>query len=454
LVVNKKNQSPLHTIAAYNPSIIKRFQTHDIPTNMFENIPIKVLHILDHSIPLHSGYTFRTRSILAIQNQMGINTAMITSCKHARNSACTEAIEHVDGLTFYRTYPTYLSKFPGANQLDVVLTLKRRLESVIARERPDILHAHSPCLNGLAALHMGKKHGIPVLYEMRASWEDAAVSHGTCVENDLRYRISRTLETYVLKHSNHITTICEGLKGDIQVRGISPEKITIIPNAVDIDQFQPITEKETAILTKLGLEGKKIFGFIGSFYEYEGLELLIKAIPALKNDCPDLHLLLVGGGQAENKLKTMVTQLDLTDHVTFTGRVNHKEVMSYYSIIDLLVYPRLSMRLTDLVTPLKPLEAMAVGIPCLASDVGGHKELIINQKDGLLFKAGDMDSLISQLKLAYKMSDFRSIIQNGLNKVNTERNWNVSAAPYKSIYTTLIKRTTSLSNRTQHNRNE
>lgn len=405
---------------------------------MFENKPIKVLHVLDHSLPLHSGYTFRTRSILTIQHQMGIKTAMITGCKHAQNSACVDAIEYVDGLTFYRTYPTYLSKIPGINQLDVVLTLNKRLESVIARERPDILHAHSPCLNGLAALHAGKKHGIPVLYEMRASWEDAAVSHGTCTENDLRYKISRALETYVLKRADHITTICEGLKGDIQIRGIPSEKMTVIPNAVNIDQFKPITEKDTALLTDLKLEGKKIYGFIGSFYEYEGLELLVKAMPALKNDYPDLHLLLVGGGQTENKLKAMVAQLDLSGHVTFTGRINHKEVMRYYSIIDLLVYPRLSMRLTDLVTPLKPLEAMAMGRPCLASDVGGHKELIIDQKDGLLFKAGDIDSLISQLRQAYTTSNFDVIIRNGLDKVKMERNWNVSAAPYKSIYTALL----------------
>ncbi len=371
---------------------------------------------------------------------------MITSCKHAQNSACVDAVEHIDGLTFYRTYPTYLSKIPVVNQLDVVLTLNKTLESVIAREQPDILHAHSPCLNGLAALHAGKKHNIPVLYEMRASWEDAAVSHGTCTENNLRYKISRALETYVLKRADHITTICEGLKGDIQIRGIPSEKITVIPNAVNIDQFKPITEKDTALLTDLKLEGKKIYGFIGSFYEYEGLELLVKAMPALKNDCPDLHLLLVGGGQTENKLKEMVAQLDLSGHVTFTGRVNHKEVMRYYSIIDLLVYPRLSMRLTDLVTPLKPLEAMAMGRPCLASDVGGHKELITDQKDGLLFKAGDMDSLISQLKLAYKTSDFDAIIQNGLYKVKVGRNWSVSAAPYKSIYTTLISNNTSLGN--------
>jgi len=341
-------------------------------------------------------------------------------------------------LTFYRTQPTYLSKIPVANQLDVILTLKKRLDSVITREQPDILHAHSPCLNGLAALSAGKKHGLPVVYEMRASWEDAAVSHGTCKENDLRYKISRALETHVMKQADHITTICEGLKGDIQIRGIPSEKITVIPNAVDIDQFQPITDKDNGLLAELNLEGKKIFGFIGSFYEYEGLELLVKAMHAIKNDCPNAHLLLVGGGQTENTLKSMVSQLNISDHVTFTGRVNHQAVMRYYSIIDLLVYPRLSMRLTDLVTPLKPLEAMAMGRPCLASDVGGHKELIIDQKDGLLFKAGNLDDLTGKLKLAFLQQDFESIIYNGLHKVNMERNWTVSVAPYPSIYTLLM----------------
>lgn len=411
--------------------------------------PIKVLHVLDHSIPLHSGYTFRTRSILTLQRQMGIQTAMITGCKHAQNSTCTEAVEQVDEFTFYRTYPTYLSKLPVINQLDVVWTLEKRLAAVIAREQPDILHAHSPCLNGLAALNAAKKNGIPVVYEMRASWEDAAVSHGTCTENDLRYRISRALETHVLKRANHITTICEGLKGDIRIRGVAPEKITVIPNAVNIDQFQPLTDKDAALMTQLKLEGKKVFGFIGSFYEYEGLELLVQAMSALKADCPDFHLLLVGGGQTEAKLKALVAQLDLAQRVTFTGRVNHADVMGYYSIIDLLVYPRLSMRLTDLVTPLKPLEAMAMGRPCLASDVGGHQELIVDKKDGLLFNAGDIDSLVSQLKQALTTNDFATIVRNGLHKVKTQRNWAVSTAPYQSIYTTLVNNNSTFRNRTQ-----
>ncbi len=400
---------------------------------------IKVLHVLDHSLPLHSGYTFRTRSILSIQHQMGIQTALVTSCKHAQNSQNKSAIEHVDGLSFYRTYPTILSKLPILNQLDVVLTLAKRIASIIPAEKPDIIHVHSPCLNGLAALFVGKQNRIPVLYEMRASWEDAAVSHGACQENDLRYKISRFLETYVLKRANHITTICEGLKNDIRIRGISATKITVIPNAVNTDQFQPVQEKDKTLNAQLNLHEKRILGFIGSFYEYEGLELLVKAVAQLKYECPDFHLLLVGGGQAEDKLKAIVTELGISDRVTFTGRVNHSEVMKYYSMIDILVYPRLPMRLTDLVTPLKPLEAMAMGKPCIASDVGGHRELIIDHVDGMLFKAGNLDSLASLLKSVYQHSDLSMLIENGRKKVIEKRNWATCVAPYQSIYLTLAE---------------
>lgn len=399
---------------------------------------IKVLHVLDHSLPLHSGYTFRTRSILSIQHQMGIQTVQVTSSKHSENSTFDDVVEQVDGLAFYRTYPTLLNNIPVINQLDVVLTLIQRLKSVIAREQPDVIHAHSPCLNGLAALNVGKKFKIPVVYEMRASWEDAAVSHGVCQENNLRYKFSRALETYVLRHSDHVTTICEGLREDIQARGISPKAVTVIPNAVNTDKFQPLKEKDPALLSSLNLEGKKILGFIGSFYEYEGLELLVKAIAELKNEFPNMHLLLVGGGQAESKLKEMALQLDLSNQITFAGRVDHSEVMKYYSIIDVLIYPRLPMRLTNLVTPLKPLEAMAMGRPCVASDVGGHKELITNEEDGLLFKAGSLKSLVNLLKSVYLRSDYNAIIQNGLYKVKEKRNWTVSVKPYKAIYMSLI----------------
>ena len=197
---------------------------------------MRVLHVLDHSIPLHSGYTFRTRSILREQRAMGWETFHVTGSKQNSGSALEET---VDGLHFYRTpiADGLLGKLPVLNQKQVIDGLERRLAEIIPTVRPDVLHAHSPSLNAIAALRAGKKFGIPVVYEVRAFWEDAAVDHGTATENGLRYRLTRALESYALRRADAVTTICEGLRRDIVARGIPADKITVIPNAVDIDKF-------------------------------------------------------------------------------------------------------------------------------------------------------------------------------------------------------------------------
>ena len=155
---------------------------------------MKILHVLDHSIPLHSGYTFRTRSILNQQHTLGWETWHVTSPKQGD---CGSPVEDVDGLRFYRTpVPRGLSsKLPVLNQLGLIRPMTDRILEVIEEHKPDIIHAHSPALNGLAALKAGRKSGLPVVYEIRAFWEDAAVDHGTCKEEDLRYRLTRKMAT-------------------------------------------------------------------------------------------------------------------------------------------------------------------------------------------------------------------------------------------------------------------
>ena len=357
---------------------------------------MKILHVLDHSIPLHSGYTFRTRSILKEQHKLGIETCHVTSPKHGNLKA---EVEEVDGLKFYRSAPIsgLMSKLPVLNQMSYITPMVKRILEVIEIEKPDIIHAHSPALNGLAALKAGRKSGLPVVYEIRAFWEDAAVDHGTCKEDDLRYRLTRKMETHVVKHANAVTTICQGLKTDLIGRGFPVEKFTVIPNAVNIEQFDLITQKDTELQKEMLLEHCQVLGFLGSFYGYEGIDLTIAAMPAVLAKNPNVRLLLVGGGPQEQYLKQQVTLLGLEEKVTFTGRVPHSEVGKYYSLVDLLVYPRKNMRLTDLVTPLKPLEAMAQGKLVLASDVGGHKELITDNENGFLFKADDVEHLSERI---------------------------------------------------------
>ena len=185
-----------------------------------------------------------------------------------------------------------------------------------------------------------------------------------------------------------------------------------------------------------------IIGFIGSFYAYEGLDLLLDALPALLKQRPDVRILLVGGGPQEANLRLQAEELGLKDHVIFTGRVPHNDVARYYDLINILAYPRHRMRLTDLVTPLKPLEAMAQGQLFVASDVGGHKELIEHNKTGMLFKAGCRDSLTEALlNLLNDTKRWPELKANGREFVEKVRNWRNSVANYGTPYIHLIKQT-------------
>jgi len=419
---------------------------------------MKILHILDHSIPLHSGYTFRTRSILEQQRAVGWETAHLTSSKHKGTprpsgergrgegrelpqstslAPPADLIEQVDGFRFYRTPAArvMLAQLPVLSQWEVVHALERRLREVIANESPDILHAHSPGLNGVAAIRAGRRLGLPVVYECRAFWEDAAADHGTSREGGLRYRMTRRLETWVFRHADAVTCICEGLRTDIVARGIPESKVTVIPNAVDTERFIYNRPRETSLAAELGLSEATVLGFLGSFYAYEGLALAVQALPAILKHHPGARLLLVGGGPQEPALKDLTHALGLSDKILFLGRVPHDEVARYYSLVDVLIYPRMPMRLTDLVTPLKPLEAMAQGKLVLASDVGGHRELIRHGETGRLFKAGSPDSVAEAVaELLSQRDAWAAQRQAGRTYVEQERNWPASVRIYQRVY--------------------
>lgn len=398
----------------------------------------RVLHILDHSIPLHSGYTFRTEALLREQRALGWETFHLTSPKQGSSST---PVEDVDGLRFHRTEPVAgaIAALPLAREIALMQRLEKRIEEIAREIRPDIIHAHSPVLNALPATRVARRLRIPVVYEIRAFWEDGAVDHGTTTENSLRYRLTRGLETRAIRQVDHVFTICEGLRSDIVGRGIPPSKITIIPNAVDIASFQLGTAPDPGLRARYGIAGKTVIGFVGSFYAYEGLDLLLDALPLVLRRHPDSRLLLVGGGMQEKNLKLRAKQLGIADQLIFAGRVPHHEVGKYYDLIDILAYPRHRMRLTDLVTPLKPLEAMAQGKIFVASDVGGHRELIEHGQTGILFKAGDREALAGAISDLLDAPDIWPRLRaNGRAFVERERNWRNSVANYVEPYRRLL----------------
>lgn len=402
---------------------------------------LHVLHVFDHSVPLHSGYTFRSANILRGQRRLGWHLTQLTGPKQGR---CQVDQEHVDDLAFHRTQPPtgFASRLPAVNQWAMMRATERRLLALARQLRPDLLHAHSPVLNAWPAIHVGRRLGIPVVYEIRAFWEDAAVDHGTQSEWGIRYRLTRGMETRAVRAASQVVTICEGLRGDLVGRGISSAKIGVVPNAVDAEQFTLGGVPDTQLKARLGLAGSRVIGFLGSYYAYEGLDLLIQSLPLILERAADVKILLVGGGPQEARLKAQVQAMNLGDKVVFVGRVPHAEVNRYYDLVDLLAYPRHARRLTDLVTPLKPLEAMAQGRLLIASDVGGHRELITDGVTGVLFRADDIADLAAKAIATLNRADAgASLRANARRFVEQERTWARSIDNYKAIYGRALNRT-------------
>jgi PEP-CTERM/exosortase A-associated glycosyltransferase len=237
-----------------------------------------------------------------------------------------------------------------------------------------------------------------------------------------------------------VTTICEGLRADAIARGVPSEKITVIPNAVDRNTFSGPGVPDRALAARLGLCEKTVLAFFGSFYSYEGLHLLLRAVPDLQRHRPDIAVLLGGGGPEENSLRALAQQLDLVDSFVFTGRVPHQEMHRYYDLADLFVFPRVSMRLTELVTPLKPLEAMAQERIVVASSVGGHRELIRDRETGYLFPPDAPQSLVAGVLAALAdRASWPRIRARATEFIETERSWTHSVARYAEVYGRVLR---------------
>ncbi len=396
----------------------------------------RILHVLDHSLPMHSGYTFRTRAILRAQIAKGWEVRGITGRRHKAGGPQEEL---VDGLAFHRTPGEPATGNPLLREWRDIAAHADSIDALVRAWRPDVIHAHSPVLNAIAAHRVAKRHDIPMIYEIRAFWEDASVGNGTGVEGSPRYWLTRQLETHSVRSADAVAVICEGLRGDLIARGIDPAKIIVSPNGVDMEQFGAPVPRDPALTAKLGLEGAEVVGFIGSFYDYEGLDDLIAAMPRLVRVRPRAKLLLVGGGPMEQALRDQALASPFADHIRFVGRVPHDQVENYYSQVDVLAYPRKAMRLTELVTPLKPLEAMAQGRLVAASSVGGHRELIEDGVTGTLFAPNDPSAIaaaLADLLANPAIWEERRAVARAF--VERERNWSSNILRYEPVYQRLL----------------
>jgi PEP-CTERM/exosortase A-associated glycosyltransferase len=318
--------------------------------------------------------------------------------------------------------------------------LAHSIGTLIRTWRPDVLHAHSPALCGLAALRAARRHDLPLLYEIRAFWEDAAVGNGTSREGSVKYRLTRRLENRVVAGADAVVTICHGLRDDLVERGHPAGKIGIMPNGVDLGLFGQALPRAASLARELDLGKGPVIGYIGSFYDYEGVDDLIDAMPALLSQRPDARLLLIGGGPMSDPWRQRAQASPAAGAIRVVDRVPHDQVARYYSLCDVMAYPRKASRLTELVTPLKPLEAMAQGKLVAASAVGGHRELITDGLTGTLFAPDDPADCARVLAgLLARHDEWPAMRAVARDHVQQRHDWARNAHRYQDIYQALVE---------------
>ncbi len=388
----------------------------------------RALHVLDHSLPLRDGYVSRTLGLVDALRGEGWEAGLFTG---PRQPGVAAAEEESGGRAFHRAPGFVPGRMPPVlREWAEMAYATRRLMEVALRTRPALLHAHSPGLGALPALRVARALGLPVIYEVRAFWEDAAVDQGRGREGGPRWRAIRALDTWLFRRVDAVGAICEGLRADILARGIAAERVRVLPNAVDVSRHRLLPPADAAARRAVGLPARgPVVGFVGSLYRYEGIDLLVDAAAMLARAHPSLSFAVVGGGLEEGALRARVAAAGLGARFAMAGRVDNALVEGHYAAMDVLAYPRRAMRLTELVTPLKPLEAMAMGRIVLASDVGGHRELVAHGRTGFLFPAGDAGALAAAIAQALASRDAWPAMRARARRfVEEERSWPRTAA--------------------------
>ena len=401
---------------------------------------LRVLHVLDHSQPLLSGYSVRSHSLITAQKKIGFSPEVLTGPLHELDDAgATDRI--IDSVSYRRTsldgsVASHVLKrrIPLLREMAVIKLLRTRILGILEEHSFDIVHAHSPALCGLAALQAAHSRKIPFVYEIRAFWEDAAVDQNKTRRVSPRYFASRQLEGYVSRQADAVVGIARHILDDLRARGIPAEKLFHVPNGVDAERFVALP-RDAKLHAELGLNGDPVLGFIGSLYRYEGIAWLVRAAAELKRRGTAFQVLIVGKGEEFNDIQAAIKTERAQEYVRAVGQVPHDQVERYYSLMDVMVYPRRRIRLTELTTPLKPLEAMAQGKAVLASDVGGIRELVEPEIPCMLFQAEDLKDFCNKgAELLTNDVLRRQVGENGRQMVLREKDWRVLARRYAAVY--------------------
>lgn len=412
-------------------------------TRRYKPSPNKVLYTLHNALPFNSaGYATRTHGLLSGLNRSGYEVQGVTrlgypyDMPNGRDLGPIPSEHKVDGVTY-----THLSTMPGIEQKKPLYEYVQRyaasLEAYALNVRPQILHAASNHWNGLATVTAANRLGIPSVYEVRGLWEVTRGSRNPEWVDSGMYRMISRMEADAAQGATHVLTITHALRNELIRRGVDGAKISVVPNGVDTERFQPV-DRDLDLAGRLGVLGKTVIGYIGSILDYEGLELLLVAAREMKTTRQDFHVLIVGDGAELERFKVLAGEYGIQDVVTFTGRVPHAEVEKYYSLVDIAPFPRLPLAVCEMVSPLKPFEAMAMGKAVVASDVAALVEIVRDGETGLLHTKGSATALRESLERLLDDPALRAnLAAQALAWVRGERDWSHLATSVTDVYRQL-----------------
>jgi len=403
----------------------------------------KVFYLLHSSLPYHSvGYATRTHGLLQGIRGHAWDVQGVTRLGYPFDMPQMEALspiapsDIIDGVPYQR-----LSVSPGTESKQPLQAYVSRyvaeLKKLARAQRPFVMHAASNHWNGLAGVSAARELGIPSIYEVRGLWEITRGSRNPEWAHGETYQHMARMEADAAVNADQVITITNALRDELVNRGVDENKITVIPNGVDVSRFKP-REKNTELAARLGLQNKTVIGYVGTILNYEGIALLLDVAGKLKQERNDVAFLFVGDGAELEEYRERVQNEELSDNVIFTGRVPHNEAEEYYSIINICPFPRLPLPVCEMVSPLKPFEAMAMGKAIVASNVAALSEIVTNGVNGLLFEKGNADDLARVIGLLLDNPNLTArLAEAGRRWVSRERDWNILSEQVSTIYASL-----------------
>ncbi|MEU5876605.1 glycosyltransferase [Spirillospora sp. NPDC047279] len=408
------------------------------PERSGDAVPGRVLHIVTNALPTtNAGYTVRTHKIATAQREAGLDPHVVTRLGFpvAQGALDPRTRATVDGVPYHRLVPWRL---PPPASLAFLEANVKAASHLVERLRPAVLHAASNHVNAQIALALRAEHGIPVVYEVRGFLEESWLSRDPRRTTDLEfYRLSRDLETACMRAADLVVTLGGTMRDEIAGRGVPADRIVVIPNAVDEEFLKPLPDGGP-LRAELGIgPGEKVVGTTTSFYGYEGLDTLLEAGAELRRNGHPVRLLLVGDGPERPALQQRAADIGLSEAALFPGRVPPEDVRRYHAVLDAFVVPRRDERVCRLVTPLKPLEAMAGGVPVVASDLPALREIIEPGATGQITAPNNPGQLAEILKMLLYSSSLQQTQHAAQEWVRRERTWRAGTDRLRDAYRSL-----------------